>query len=151
MDEDEIDDECNLPVRRIVWPPKIIRRAPSVCAAPAVDDAEEEVMASIPNAKEEEGGVMVLVVVVVVTLGIKANTTKDAALLLLLVIVVLVLLLRLLILEDTHTSTITVQISIRHDATAVDVANNDTVIVFFLVCSYLLITLAVMMDGLKIV
>lgn len=82
-------------------------------------------MASIPNAKEEEGGVGL--VVVVVTLGIKANTTKDAALLLLLVIVVLVLLLRLLLLDDTHTRSITVKIILRHDATAVDVADNDAV------------------------
>ena len=108
-------------------PPKILRRDPSVCAAPAVDDAEEEVMASIPNANEEEGGEVGLVVVVV-TLGIKANTTKDAALLLLLVIVVLVLLIRRLLLDDTHTSSITVQIILRHADTAVDVADNDTVV-----------------------
>ena len=125
IDEDEIGDAGNLPVRRSVVPPKILRRDPSVCAAaPAVDDAEEEVMASIPNANEEEGGVKL---VAVVTLGIKANTTKDAALLLLLVIVVLVLLLRRLLLDDTHTSSITVQISICHADTAVDVADNDAV------------------------
>ena len=114
-----------MPVRRIVLPPKILRRDPSVCAAPAVvDDAEEEVMASIPNANEEEGGVKL---VAVVTLGIKANTTKDAVLLLLLVIVVLVRLLRRLLLDDKQTSSIKVQIILRHADTAVDVVANDDV------------------------